>query len=59
MNQTLPNSTHPWTRAQDETLRRMLRDKEPVHAISQKLHRHEDAIINRAMELGLTRQTKH
>ncbi len=57
MNQTLHTSTHPWTRAQDETLRRLIKERAPVHDIAQRLHRPDGAAINRASELGLT--TRH
>ena len=47
-------STHPWTAAQDEKLRAMVRDRKSLDEIARTLHRTRDAVAQRAGELGVT-----
>ena len=59
MTTTSPKAvqTTPFSAAQDETLRRMIRERMPLHEISQRLNRPEPDIARRAAELGLTAPT--
>ena len=46
--------TTPFSAAQDEALRRMIRERMSLHEIGQRLNRAESDIARRTAELGLT-----
>jgi hypothetical protein len=46
-------STHPWTAAQEEELRRLARANISARDIAQRLSRTPEAVFERAHELGL------
>lgn len=50
----LHQSTHPWTAAQEEELRRLSRANSPPTDIATRLARTPEQIFQRAHELGLT-----
>jgi hypothetical protein len=47
-------STHPWTAAQEEELRRLARANTTPTDIAQRLSRTPEQVFERAHELGLT-----
>lgn len=47
-------STHPWTTAQEEELRRLARANTSPSEIAQRLSRTPEQVFERAHELGLT-----
>lgn len=47
-------STHPWTSAQEEELRRLARSNTSPSDIAQRLSRTPEQVFERAHELGLT-----
>lgn len=49
-------STHPWTTAQEEELRRLARANTSPSDIAQRLSRTPEQVFERAHELGLTLQ---
>lgn len=49
-------STHPWTSAQEEELRRLARANTSPSDIAQRLSRTPEQVFERAHELGLTLQ---
>ena len=49
---TIHTSSHPWTKAQDEKLRQMVRDGWSVGRIAQSLSRTSDAVSQRIAEIG-------
>lgn len=49
-------STHPWTTAQEEELRRLARANTSPSDIAQRLSRTPEQVFERAHELGLTPQ---
>jgi DNA-binding CsgD family transcriptional regulator len=54
MNTRTRLSTHPWTSAQEEELRRLARANTPPQEIAQRLGRTPESVFERAHELGLT-----
>ncbi|HEX5005836.1 MAG TPA: hypothetical protein VFV70_01910 [Hyphomonadaceae bacterium] len=48
------NSTHPWTAAQEEELRRLARANTPASEIAARLSRTPEQVFEHAFELGLT-----
>jgi hypothetical protein len=50
----LRTSTHPWTAAQEEELRRLARSNTPASDIAARLSRTPEQVFERAHELGLT-----
>lgn len=66
MTARLRTSTHPWTAAQEEELRRLARTNTPPADIAARLSRTPEQVFERAHELGLSfrrerddRETRH
>jgi hypothetical protein len=56
MNTRLCGTTHPWTTAQEEELRRLVRANMPTTDIAARLSRTPEQVFERAHELGLTQR---
>ena len=54
MTARLRTSTHPWTAAQEQELRRLSRINTPPADIAARLSRTPEQVFERAHELGLT-----
>jgi hypothetical protein len=54
MTGRIRNSTHPWTVAQEQELRRLARANTPPSDIAARLSRTPEQVFERAHELGLT-----
>jgi len=54
MADRIRTSTHPWTVAQDEELRRLARANTPAIEIAARLSRTPEQVFEHAYELGLT-----
>lgn len=54
MTGRIRNSTHPWTVAQEQELRRLARANIPAGDIAARLSRTPEQVFERAHELGLT-----
>ncbi|MEZ5937797.1 MAG: hypothetical protein R3C52_06210 [Hyphomonadaceae bacterium] len=50
-----PVSTHPWTNAQDEELRRLVRSNTPLADIARTLSRTPETVASRIHELNARR----
>lgn len=63
MSTRIRTSTHPWTAAQEEELRRLARANTPPAEIAARLSRTPEQVFEHAYELGLTLprtgQTRH
>ena len=55
----LHNSTHSWTVAAEQELRRLARANTPPAEIAERLHRTPEQVFERAHELGLTIPRSH
>jgi hypothetical protein len=53
------NSTHPWTPAQDDELRHLMRSNQASADIAAHLSRTPEQVFARAHELGLMKKTAH
>ena len=54
MTSRIRTSTHPWTAAQEEELRRLARANTPAADIAARLSRTPEQVFEHAFELGLT-----
>ncbi len=54
MTSRIRTSTHPWTVAQEQELRRLARANTATADIAQRLSRTPEQVFERAHELGLT-----
>lgn len=54
MNARIRTSTHPWTAAQEQELRRLARANTSPMDIATRLSRTPEQVFERAHELGLT-----
>jgi hypothetical protein len=54
MADRIRTSTHPWTAAQEEELRRLARANTPPIEIASRLSRTPEQVFEHAYELGLT-----
>jgi hypothetical protein len=54
MTTRIRTSTHPWTTAQEEELRRLARANTPTAEIAARLSRTPEQVFEHAFELGLT-----
>jgi hypothetical protein len=54
MTSRIRNSTHPWTAAQDEELRRLARANTSPAEIAARLSRTPEQVFEHAYELGVT-----